>query len=55
MIFHVCAKCGKVVWFWQSSGTVKLKLKNGKRKRLHLCLRCGESLAAKAIKAAEAK
>jgi hypothetical protein len=55
MIFHICAKCKKIVWFWQSSGAIDLNLKSGKKKRIHLCFDCAQDLMLKALKAEEKK
>jgi hypothetical protein len=41
--------CGRLVWFWQNDAAINLEFKNGKKKRLHLCLDCGVRLAEQAV------
>jgi AMMECR1 domain-containing protein len=42
---HKCKICGRIVWFWQDKADVFVKLKNGKRKKIRLCIGCGMRLA----------
>lgn len=53
MLFRICKKCKKIVWFWDDCGSVTLHLKNGKKKVLHFCIDCGLELAKKATNAKE--
>jgi len=41
MVVRKCAKCGRLVWFWQNRGELELALKNGKSKTVCLCIDCG--------------
>jgi hypothetical protein len=41
------------VWFWQSKAAVTLTLKNGKKKKIRLCVDCGMRLAAKLLENTE--
>jgi DNA-directed RNA polymerase subunit RPC12/RpoP len=40
-MFYKCKKCGRIVWFWQSKAAATLTLKNGKKKKIRLCVDCG--------------
>jgi ribosomal protein S27E len=42
---HKCKICGRIVWFWQDKADIFVKLKNGKRKKIRLCIGCGMRLA----------
>ena len=33
--------CKRLVWFWQDNATLTLQLRNGKIKKVHLCIDCG--------------
>lgn len=46
MLFHICKgkNCKKIVWRWQESANLILHLENGKKKKIHLCFKCGESI-----------
>lgn len=40
--------CRRLVWFWQDSATLTLQLKNGKTKKVRLCMECGLKVIAAA-------
>jgi DNA-directed RNA polymerase subunit RPC12/RpoP len=53
MIVKRCIKCGKLVWWFQDSGSITFALKSGGEKKVNLCIDCGIKIMNRAIELEE--
>jgi len=53
MIVNRCIKCGKLVWWFQDSGSIIFTMKSGKEKKVNLCIKCGIKIMTRAIELEE--